>query len=181
MFLILLNHEISKQTKFPSKKNNLPKFSKTQQEELSTALLHPDLAIFDEGHKLRTPHSQIYRLADKIDTKLRIILSGTPLQNSLSEFYWLVNFIKPHLLGNFKQFGKFFIDPIINGQGKEASKYQIDSMKRRAYVLQRLLNSCMHRRDYSVYETILPPKKEFVIHVQLTTYQLALYKVRNHP
>lgn len=182
MFVILLNHEYDGQSTSSKQKVPNVELSKTQQQKLSCVLLKPgpDTAIFDEGHRLKSPKSHIYRIANKIETKYRIILSGTPLQNSLTEYYWIVNFVCPNLLGDMKLYRKEFIEPIMRGQEQKATKNQIEFMKRRAYVLQRLLNKCVHRRNASIYESFLKPKIEFVIHVKLSKIQIELYKVQSY-
>ncbi|KAI1286119.1 Transcriptional regulator ATRX -like protein [Halotydeus destructor] len=142
------------------------------------ALVEPgaDLVIVDEGHNIKNPQSQLNRTLSIVKTKRRIILTGTPLQNNLEEYYTMVNFVKPNLLGTLKEFRNRFGNPIRNGENKDSTDAQVRLMKRRAHVLWRKLGSCIQRLDYTVLKPYLEPKFEYVLKVQLSEAQIQLYQ-----
>ncbi|KAL1631322.1 DNA-dependent ATPase fun30 [Diplodia seriata] len=59
--------------------------------------LGPTVTIFDEGHELRNSTSQKYKCAMRIPAKMRLLLTGTPLQNNLQEMTSLLGFIMPNV------------------------------------------------------------------------------------
>jgi len=63
------------------------------------------IVVCDEGHRLKNQENQTYQALVKIRTKRRIILSGTPIQNDLTEYFSLVNFVSEGILGESKVSG----------------------------------------------------------------------------
>lgn len=147
-------------------------------ESLKTSLVDPgpDLVICDEGHLLKNEKTSISKAMMKLRTLRRIVLTGTPLQNNLKEYYCMVQFVKPNLLGKYTEYLNRFVNPITNGQYTDSSEYDILLMRRRAHVLHKMLDGCVQRRDYSVLTPFLPPKLEYVLSIKLTPMQIALYK-----
>lgn len=137
----------------------------------------PDLVICDEGHLLKNDKTSLSNAFHHIRTKRRIALTGTPLQNRLREYYCMVNFVKPCLLGTQKEFSNRFANPIANGQFKNSKPADIEIMKRRSHVLHELLDGCVQRLDESVLKPLLPPKKEIVLFIKLNPLQMNMYKV----
>ncbi|CAF3746940.1 unnamed protein product [Rotaria socialis] len=135
----------------------------------------PDIIVCDEGHVLKNAKAGISKALNKIRTKRRIILTGTPLQNNLREYYYMVHFVKPHLLGTYREFKNQFIDPIRAGQHKDSNVYAVQLMKRRAFALHERLQHCTHRRDFNVLRKYLPEKYEYVIKVYMGDLQKQLY------
>ena len=143
---------------------------------INNCLLTPDVFIMDEGHLLRNSSSQINRAASKIVTLRRIILTGTPMQNNLDEYFVMVDFVKPNLLGTIQDFRNRFINPITNGQHIDSTKFDVNFMKKRVHVLHTMLQPSIHRCDYQVLVPYLPPKQEYIVYVQLTEIQSKLYQ-----
>ncbi|KAJ2995551.1 helicase [Globomyces sp. JEL0801] len=54
-----------------------------------------------EGHRLKNGNLQAIQILQKLRTRRRLILTGTPIQNDLTEFYHLVNFVNPDLTKTF--------------------------------------------------------------------------------
>ncbi|XP_039292773.1 transcriptional regulator ATRX isoform X3 [Nilaparvata lugens] len=145
---------------------------------LLKTLLNPgaDLVICDEGHTLKNLKTALSQQMNKIQTKRRIVLTGTPLQNNLIEYHCMMNFVKPNYLGTKKEFINRFVNPITNGQFVNSTEHDFKVMKRRAHVLHKMLDGITQRRDYRELMTYLPPKQEYVISIRLTELQTRLMK-----
>lgn len=137
----------------------------------------PDLIICDEGHLLKNDKTSLSENLSSIRTHRKIVLTGTPMQNNLDEYFCMVDFVKPHLLGTHREFKNRFVNPITNGQYLNSTEQDILLMKRRSYILHNLLDGCIHRADMSILEPFIPPKNEYVIYIRLTELQVTLYKV----
>lgn len=57
------------------------------------------LVICDEGHRLKNSENQTYQALDSLNTSRRVLISGTPIQNDLLEYFSLVHFVNSGLLG----------------------------------------------------------------------------------
>lgn len=136
----------------------------------------PDIVIVDEGHFIKNVNTQLNTSLSQIRTRRRIILTGTPLQNNLEEYYTMVNFIKPNLLGTLREFRNRFANPIKDGQHQDSTAGQVLAMKRRAHVLFKRLGGCVDRKDYTTLAPYLQPKHEYVLKVQLSEQQITLYQ-----
>ena len=158
-------------------KENDKKFKKKQREIFKDTLIDPgpQMVVCDEGHVLKNTKSALNAAMNKISTKRRIILTGTPLQNNLSEYFAMVDFVKPKLLGTFNEFKNRFVNPIQNGQHSDSSDRDVRIMKKRSFILSDLLKGCMQRLDYNVLTPYLQPKHEYVLCIRLTEFQKKLY------
>jgi SNF2 family DNA or RNA helicase len=76
-----------------------------------------NLLICDEGHRLKNADgNQTIDALNSLAARKRVILSGTPIQNDLEEFWAMVSFVKPGVLGTLKQFRKLFAEPIMQSR-----------------------------------------------------------------
>jgi SNF2 family DNA or RNA helicase len=83
--------------------------------------------VFDECQALRSPGTEIYRAAQHVSerTPLRLGLSATPIYNYGSEFFWVVNALRPGALGEYDEFIREWCSPAPGGKSrlKEAKEF----------------------------------------------------------
>lgn len=80
------------------------------------------MVIIDEGHCLKNIASDLNQTTSQIRTFRRVILTGTPMQNNLDEYFTMVSFVKPYILGDKKEFNNQFANPINNGQYADSTE-----------------------------------------------------------
>lgn len=125
-----------------------------------------DLVVLDEAQAIKTPSTQQARAAHALSARTRIALTGTPIENNLSELWSIFRFTCPGLLGTSKQFQGFvkrLEDP--NGHVDYSPLRRLIS----PYLLRRL------KSDPRVI-TDLPDKTELRTYCSLTPQQGALYQ-----
>ncbi|EAT37533.1 AAEL010499-PA, partial [Aedes aegypti] len=146
--------------------------------EVRRILINPgaDLIVLDEGHIIKNRKSQTNLSVSEVATKRRIILTGTPIQNNLNEYFCMVSFVKPAYLGDEREFNEQYARPIKDGQHKDSSPSDIRYMKTKSFILNKHLTSFVQRKEFSVLEGFLPEKYEYVLYVPLTPVQEDLYE-----
>lgn len=133
--------------------------------------------ILDEGHKIRNPDTQVSKLVKKFQTPHKILITGSPMQNSLQELWSLFDFMRPGLLGTYNAFMDHFATPITQGGYANATEYQEATALEIAKALKQLITPYMLRRTKAeVQEHInLPDKNEQVLFCAITQEQRDLY------
>ncbi|SCW02676.1 LAFE_0F11870g1_1 [Lachancea fermentati] len=132
-------------------------------------------AVLDEGHKIRNPDSDISLTCKQLRTKNRIILSGTPIQNNLTELWSLFDFIYPGRLGTLPVFQQQFAIPINMGGYANATNIQVQTGYKCAVALRNLISPYLLRRIKADVAKDLPKKNEMVLFCKLTQYQRNKY------
>ncbi|PKX93818.1 DEAD/DEAH box helicase [Aspergillus novofumigatus IBT 16806] len=135
-----------------------------------------DIIIADEGHRLKTLQNKSGQAIQSLNATKRIILSGTPIQNDLKEFFAAVDLVNPGILGNFKAFVREFEGPIVKSRQPEATKKEIEKGEARNEELRELTSKFMLRRTADVLAKYLPPKTEYVLFCNPTSTQANIYK-----
>lgn len=82
--------------------------------------------ILDEGHKIRNPTAKVSIAVKELRTPHRIMLTGSPMQNNLTELWSLFDFTNPGMLGGLNTFQEHFIHPILQGGFTNASAMQVN-------------------------------------------------------
>ncbi|KAI0377847.1 SNF2 family N-terminal domain-containing protein [Hypomontagnella monticulosa] len=133
-------------------------------------------AVLDEGHKIRNPNSAVTVYCKELRTPHRVILSGTPMQNNLTELWSLFDFIFPMRLGTLVDFRNQFEIPIKQGGYANASNLQIMTAQKCAEVLKDTISPFLIQRLKVDVAADLPQKKEQVLFCKLTQTQREEYQ-----
>ena len=133
------------------------------------------LMLADEGHRLKNGDSLTFTALDSINCPRRVILSGTPIQNDLSEYFALLSFSNPGLLGSRAQFRKNFELPILRGRDADATDKEITKGEAQLQKLSTIVSKFIIRRTNDILSKYLPCKYENVIFVNLKPLQNSLY------
>ncbi|MBN1416807.1 MAG: hypothetical protein JW973_17045 [Bacteroidales bacterium] len=127
----------------------------------------------DESQVIKNPHSKTYKAVSRLQASHRIVLTGTPIENSLTDLWAQMNFLNPGLLGTFEFFRNEFVTPI----EKEEDQHQ-------KLTLQTIIKPFILRRTKKEVAPELPEIMEQMIWCDMSEDQNNFYeseksKVRN--
>lgn len=134
------------------------------------------LLLCDEGHRLKNCENLTYTALMGLKTKRRVLLSGTPIQNDLTEYYSLIHFVNPGMLGTRQEFKRQYENIILRGQDAGSTDKEREKATERLTTLTNIVNQCLIRRTNQILTKYLPVKFEMVICVKLSELQMELYK-----
>ncbi|XP_077873036.1 DNA repair and recombination protein RAD54B isoform X4 [Ictidomys tridecemlineatus] len=135
-----------------------------------------DLLICDEGHRLKNSAIKTTTALISLSCEKRIILTGTPVQNDLQEFFALIDFVNPGILGTLSSYRKIYEEPIIMSREPSASEEEKKLGERRAAELTYRTGLFILRRTQEVINKYLPPKIENVVFCRPSALQIELYR-----
>jgi len=121
-----------------------------------------DVVVLDEAQAIKNPSAKQTRAAKALDSKRRIVLTGTPVENRLGDLWSIFDFVNPGLLGSPQEFNRF-ARKLEDGRGYGPLRALI-----RPYILRRLKTDPNVIRD-------LPDKSEVRAYCGLTKIQAVLY------
>jgi non-specific serine/threonine protein kinase len=124
-----------------------------------------NLLVLDEAQAIKNPGSRQTKAAKRLKARSRIALTGTPIENRLSDLWSLFDFINPGLLGSSSSFGTF----VKALEKRESERYAPLRRLVQPYILRRL------KTDRSVIRD-LPDKTEVIAYCGLSKTQAAYYK-----
>ncbi|OBA19580.1 putative SWI/SNF family member, DNA-dependent ATPase [Metschnikowia bicuspidata var. bicuspidata NRRL YB-4993] len=134
------------------------------------------LMLADEGHRLKNGDSLTFTALNALRCERRVILSGTPIQNDLSEYFSLLNFANPGYLGTRNDFRKHYENSILKGRDADASDTEVKKGQEKLTELSQMVSKFIIRRTNDILSKYLPVKYEYVVYVGLTDFQRAVYE-----
>jgi len=108
-------------------------------------------------------------------TRRRIILSGTPIQNDLQEFYAMVSFVNPDILSSTTKFKNVFEAPILRSREPGAEREIKETGFARAVQLSQLVSPFILRRTSATNLKYLPPKGLLILPSSFTPYSRSFW------
>ncbi|KAJ3015430.1 choline dehydrogenase 7 [Thoreauomyces humboldtii] len=117
--------------------------------------------VLDEAHRLKNKTSKVSEILKTYSMEHRVLLTGTPLQNSLDELWALLNFLQPERFASEADFQTEY--------GSLSTAADVEK-------LQGLLKPLMLRRMKEDVEKSIPVKEETIVEVELTTVQKKWYR-----
>jgi DNA repair and recombination RAD54-like protein len=136
---------------------------------------HIGLLLCDEGHRLKNGESQTFTALTGLNVDRRVILSGTPIQNDLSEYFSLLNFANPEYLGTRNDFRKKYEIPILRSRDADGTDKDREKGDEALKELLTLVNKFIIRRTNDILSKYLPVKYEHVVFCNLAPFQKDLY------
>ena len=134
--------------------------------------------IVDEGHRMKNYKSKFTQtLGTQFNSVYRLLLTGTPLQNNLSELWALLNFLLPKIFNSCEDFEKWFNQPFASKLPGEKNTELTEEQE--LLIINRLHNILIPfllRREKKEVEKELPSKTEYVIKLQMSAWQKIVYQ-----
>lgn len=124
-----------------------------------------DAMVLDEAHFVKNNDTATYQAACRLKSRIRICLTGTPMENHLGELKNLFDFLVPGYLGSDEYFRRTFLAPLEQHSDPEAT-----------LALQKLIHPFKMRRTKEQVLPDLPAKVEDLRHCSLSDEQVKMYR-----
>ncbi|KAF2197289.1 SNF2 family helicase/ATPase-like protein PasG [Delitschia confertaspora ATCC 74209] len=132
--------------------------------------------IIDEGHRIKNLDCRLIRELQQYQSTNRLLITGTPLQNNLTELWSLLHFLLPTVFDKLSTFESWFD---FSGLRDQNSYEQLLSEERQQYLVKSLhavLKPFLLRRVKTDVESLMPKKREYILFAPLTPMQRELYQ-----
>lgn len=136
------------------------------------------LLVVDEAHRLKNFRCRLVRELSQYHASNRLLLTGTPLQNSLTELWALLHFLIPEIFHDLQAFESWFDLGALSGANDEAARFvEREESDHIVSTMQEILRPFLLRRTKDDVILELPRKTELLVYAQLSPLQEKLYKI----
>jgi SNF2 family DNA or RNA helicase len=125
------------------------------------------LLICDEGHRLKNAQSNLMVALEGIPAASRLVITATPIQNNLAEFYSVANFVNPGVMGS-ADFARYAAK-IKRANTREATPAEVAMSKQASVELEQITGNFMIQRSADT-NMKLPPRRDFVLFLARSEY-----------
>ena len=125
-------------------------------------LFDPDIVAIDEAHTLRNKDNLFYKAVSALKTKRKLLLTGTPLQNHIHEYFTMINLIDASIFKGV-DFKTKYSNIIDRGSLSDATETEIVDAKTTIHVFARLSSHVVHRASELLLTHSLRPKCEYKV------------------
>merc|ERR1719447_2021373 len=133
--------------------------------------------VVDEGHRLKNMNCRLIKELKQYHSANRLLLTGTPLQNNLSELWSLLNFLLPEIFDDLRVFESWFDAKDLHENTTELARITAQEQKNSILsTLHQILTPFLLRRVKTDVDLQIPPKKEVLVYCPLTQRQKDLYR-----
>lgn len=129
--------------------------------------LRPDLVILDEAQRIKNWQTKTARTLKRLESRFAFVLTGTPLENRIDEFYSIAEFVDPSLFGSLFRFNRAYYK--FDANGKSTGMQNLDDLHDKAMTI-------MLRRRKDMVEDELPGRTDKNYFVPMTDEQTARYR-----
>ena len=120
--------------------------------------------ILDESQVIKNPASMLYKTVTRLKSEFKLVLTGTPVENSLTDLWTQLNFVNPGLLGDLAFFRREFAKPI-EKMGDDEKELK----------LRKIIQPFILRRTKEMVARDLPPVSEQTVFCDMSDDQFKLY------
>lgn len=133
--------------------------------------------IMDEGHRMKNADCKLaLTLGAKYTSRNRLLLTGTPLQNNMTELWALLNFLLPSIFSSAETFETWFNAPFQASALGDSTELNEEENLLIISRLHQVLRPFMLRRLKTDVESQLPDKVEIVFRCEMSIWQRVLYR-----
>ncbi|XP_068203076.1 lymphocyte-specific helicase-like [Palaemon carinicauda] len=130
----------------------------------------------DEGHRLKNHKCRLAKSLNTFPSSNRLLMTGTPLQNSLAELWSLLNFLMPEIFDSLDVFESWFDITDMMEDGSDEKIVQQEREQQIITTLMKILSPFFLRRVKKDVNLDIPPKRELYVYTPMTPLQLEWYE-----